>query len=268
MKGKNFAIYKKRKSLDGDEKTVQKLSTENINTGFHILSITGQQTQIKDETSEQLTYNKSHEHKINIVEDLNKIPLSDRGPIDKVVNLPKLHQSNKSADDSVNTRDTGTIRRPYEDNRVLRPLVIQAFSRNKLEEENHEKSEPANLGNFGFGHDSMDMDTANTSNEYIQSIKDSSISTFPPVEEQEIDKHRLMNEEAEKNNKSKAPPNRYQGYLKRLSLERKPLNDQKTKEMKLTKKKVLKRTQTKPKFIKEFKDDFFDEKPPTPPKPK
>lgn len=268
MKGKNFAIYKKRKSLDGDEKTVQKLSTENINTGFHLLSITGQQPQIKDEASEQLTDNKSHEHEINIVEDLNKRPLSDRGPIDKVVNLPKLHESNKSQDDSVNNRDTGTIRRPYEGNRVLHPLVIQAFSRNKPEEENHDKPEPTYPENLGFGYTDMDTETTNTSNEYIQSIKDNSISTFPPIEEEEIDKHRLMNEEAEKNNKSKAPPSRYQGYLKRLSLERKPLNDQKTKDLKLTKKKVLKRAQTKSKFVKEFKDDFFDEKPPTPPKPK
>ncbi|XP_045216382.2 uncharacterized protein LOC123566404 [Mercenaria mercenaria] len=258
------STFTRRKSVDFDETKVRSES-EKFDSAFQLLVITGQQTRNTTSSSHQGNVHP----KMNSIEEVNKRPLSDRGPISKVVNLPKLHESDKSSDDSVGNRNTGTIRRPFEGNDILRPLVVQAFSKDLPEQEETSTS----VKNGSASHRSqpivdLDSEVSRSPNENMSHIESNPISTFPFVEEDEIDKHRHMNEEAEKNGSLKPPPNRYQNYLKRLKLERKTIQDKKANELKLVKKKILKRTQTRPKFAKEFKDDFNTDKPLTPPKPK
>ena len=258
MKDGKSVGFVRRKSLEFDNGKVLKHELENIDSAFRFMEITGHTTRTKNMhlTDDVGSKTKREEE---------KRPMSDKVPISKVVNLPKLHESNRSLDDIEGVQDTGTIKRPFDGNKALRPLVVQAFSREMPVQESTSLITGADESSSNNNTDAE----VNTSLSEITSQNDSNpISKFPPVEEDEINKHKHMNEEAEKNNSSKPPPNRYQNYLKRLRLERKTLQDKKVAEMKLVKKKTIKRTQTKPKFAKDFKDDFFADKPATPPKPK
>jgi hypothetical protein len=251
----------RRKSVELENTNVQKPDLENIDTAFRLLEITGHRTR---------TINLHPSGGINHIpiEDEETRPSSDRGPVSKVVNLPKLHESKRPVDDNEGVPDAGTIRRPFDGNKTLRPLVVQAFSRNMTVPESNIPTPGTETVIQRPPTIDTDAEVSTSLNEVMLKNDSNPISQFPPVEEDEIDKHRHMNEEAEKNSSSKPPPNRYQNYLKRLRLDRKTIQDKKLAEMKLMKKKMIKRTQTKPKFAKDFKDDLFAEKPVTPPKPK
>ena len=109
----------------------------------------------------------------------------------------------------------------------------------------------------------VDDATKRTVNEQPESI-----SPFPPVHDDDIDKHRHLNEEAEKNSKLKDKHEVHPDYLKRFKLERKALAE-KNRLLRLEKKRLMlqaKRNAVKPK-VKEVKDEFLFSEPvpiPTP----
>ncbi|XP_052796502.1 uncharacterized protein LOC128228956 [Mya arenaria] len=204
-------------------------------------------------------------HSANISENLDDLQREIGLPVD-VVNLPLLHQSQRlqwRSDRHYKERDAGTIRRPYECGED--PLLVHGyrtlFAENGEEDCSVTTSENMTLptSELEFSEHSDHEDILNS-----ESYRSQTISPFPPVESDEIDKHRKLNEEAEKN-KTNTVRNSENNYLKRLKLDRKQASDQRLKDMKTTKKKAhLKRMQTKPK-IKEIKDEFFLDSPPPPP---
>lgn len=183
----------------------------------------------------------------------NSKPVIDSGHIalsentNKDASLPKRHRSSKQVNDdiAIDNRDADDIRQPHDGDSTLPSLVVHALHINVPETntitEGSTKSE--------------NMSRQNSDESSVLQNDDNVIAPFPPVVDGEIDMHRLMNEEAESYSTSKPIPNRYQGYLKRLQLERKLLSVQRVpKELKVSKRKRL---QSKPKVAKEPKDEVF-----------
>lgn len=264
MSGRNIAHFRLRKivAFDNDKRRP-------IDKAKQFLKVTGFSTESKvnmlDLAGENLSdevSNKNHFEKETIsAENAEQRPKSEPVTNFEVLNLPLLHESHGTVNSELETRDIGTIKRPH-DGELLRPLVVQAFTKPKLENEMQ-----LYLDDNDYYESASNFDVDSTkSAENLVNTGNGTISPFPPVDDDEIDKHRHLNEEAEKNGKSKPPPNRHQHYLNRLQLERKQVSVDKLKDVKI-KKKMLKRVQTKPKIAKDV-NDLFVENPPPPPKPK
>ena len=183
-----------------------------------------------------------------------------------VVNLPMLHRSNRlqnKKDLHYGEKDSGTIRRPYDCNQ--NPILVQRYDKLTHDKEDSGISESADFLSECSVSPIPRMDEAD-----VEQTDESrhTISPFPPIHDDEVDKHRRLNAEAEKD-KTKTRRDSQQSYLHRLRLNRKIEQEARLKELKEAKKKAhLKRMQTRPK-IEKVRDEFFMEPPPPPPpKPK
>lgn len=197
-------------------------------------------------------------------------------PKNEKVKLPVFHQRRNRRGSLILTssgtpKDVGTIRRPYDGENVLEPLSIQKLKisstlcKRDLDFEAAISSIRVTMApseKKGSIADDKSKDTSDADD-------NNTIAPFPAVEDDEIDKHRYLNEEAEKNSQKKSSHNVHPDYLKRLKLERKALAE-KNRQLKLEKKRLmLQKRLAKPK-VKENKDEFFipEPAPPPPPKPK
>ncbi|KAH3840992.1 uncharacterized protein LOC127878215 [Dreissena polymorpha] len=183
-----------------------------------------------------------------------------------VANLPMLSQSHRLQDRKdfhYGERDAGTIRRSYE----CETLIVNGL--NSASSPSDYFSLSVRSSGTTSPYSEMDLvlfgdDALSASDNWERTH---SISAFPPVNDEDIMRHRHLNEEAEKN-KTVTARERDQNYLKRLKLDYKTNLDPRLKELKAQKKRAnLKRMQTKPR-LKEIKDEFLFDQPPPPPTPK
>lgn len=187
----------------------------------------------------------------------------------QILNLPLLHRSHKllikpTCSSSYVEKDTGITERQ----KSLQPLIIQALrtpdTRNLISAFNDTISSiEVTFQRSEMKSAAKEKPVSEPPSEYHE------ILPFPAVEDGEIDKHKHLNEEAEKNSKKKNPEV-HPDYLKRLKLERKALAE-KTRELKLAKKKMLMQKRAAKAKIKEIRDEFLIPDPlppPPPPKPK
>lgn len=182
-----------------------------------------------------------------------------KGP-NKVVNLPILHQS-KNLEVHAGANDSRTIKRTYETNHTLTDNFLNIFALTGIMDEKDSDSHKTV--------DETDKDTDKSRDSPDIENFQSAISPYPPVEDDEIEKHKHLNAEAEKNSNSKPPPINRQNYLERLKLKRKTLGDQKVKELKIHRRKAVKRTQQRQeKVSKDINELFIEQPPPSPAKPK
>lgn len=195
----------------------------------------------------------------------------------EVVNLPLLHKS-KTILTKFNKShglppDVGTIRKPYDGRKTLKPITIYALQARFTDHK--PKDFQSTISSIQF---SLPLSEMNASAESQgggatapSGTEQQSILPFPPVQDDEIDKHRHLNEEAEKASQKAATHDVHPDYLKRLKLERKALAER-NREMKLAKKKLLLQQQKRNAKVKtkEIKDEFFfpEPQPLPPPKPK
>ena len=156
-----------------------------------------------------------------------------------------------------------TIRQPFVMENGMKPTVKNAFENMAVDKytdksDDLEKSTGRRDSSTNSESNSNDVAEDTSTPEYV-------ISTFPPVGNEEIDKHAKLNKEAEKNSRNK--PQAYQDYLRKLQVQKRLLVKPKPSEQKSIKRKN-KKLQLKTTKLKDTREDLFAEKPETPPKTK
>ncbi|KAL4228197.1 hypothetical protein ACF0H5_013631 [Mactra antiquata] len=252
MKNNGILNFRARKTLNLTESESKKHSTLQSDESLPLLVVKGI-SKNTDKTKGIKQTNSNYLDDIREVNEVNKVTKVTK-QTSKVVNLPILHQSN-NLDVREGTCDSTTIKKSRCDE-TLSDHFLNIFSLTGVMDDN-------DSSNKSGSHFENKNDTSNDEN------CSSLISKYPPIEEDEIEKHRHLNEEAEKNNSSKAPTINKQNYLERLKLKNQAIADQKARELKLQKRKIAKRSQPKQYgYAKDPNEFFMEQEPLPPPKPK